>query len=71
MRNGFNPRVVHADPDELKNLYNDPDKNIQAANFNLNLAYPGKEDFQFDLAVAGKEAIATPGRNAIAGMPAK
>jgi hypothetical protein len=68
-RNTANPRGLMR-PDELKNLYNDPDKNIKEANFNLDLAYPGKEDYHFDLTVAGQEAIATPGSNAIAGVPA-
>jgi hypothetical protein len=56
-------------PDELKNLYNDPNKNIKDPTFNLNLAFPGRDDFQFDLAVAGKEAVDKPGPNAIIGGP--
>jgi hypothetical protein len=51
-------------PDELKNLYNDPDKNQKEERFNLNLEPPGKADYVFDLAVAGKETAA-PGPNAV------
>jgi hypothetical protein len=54
-------------PDELKNLYNDPDKNAKEEAFNLNLTFPGKEDYHFDLAVAGKEGVTNPGSNAIVG----
>jgi hypothetical protein len=52
--------------DELKNLYNDPDKNAKdEKQFVLDLQSPGKTDYQFDLTVAGKEPIATPGANAV------
>jgi hypothetical protein len=66
VRGGVSPRTF-LQPDELKNLYNDPDKNIKDQNFNLNLAFPGRDDFQFELAVAGKEAVDKPGPNAIIG----
>jgi hypothetical protein len=66
LRGSVTPRQF-TQPDELKNLYNDPDKNIKDPNFNLNLAFPGRDDYQFDLAVAGKEAIEKPGPNAIVG----
>jgi hypothetical protein len=52
-------------PDELKNLYNDPNKNAQEEKFKLDLKPPGQEDYQIDLAVAGKEAVATPGPHAV------
>jgi hypothetical protein len=58
-------------PDELKNLYNDPDENVKEQAFNLNLAYPGTEDYHLDLAVAGKDGVDNPGANAIVGTPAK
>jgi len=45
-------------PDELKNLYNDPDKNAKDEKFVLNLEAPGKDDYEFDLPVAAKEAVA-------------
>jgi hypothetical protein len=41
-------------PDELKNIYSDPDANVKDKQFNLDLQPPGKDDFHFDLAVAGK-----------------
>jgi hypothetical protein len=74
-RGGGRARMLHGSvsprqytqPDELKNLYNDPDKNIKDPRFNLNVELPGKDDYQFDLTVAGKEAIENPGPNAIAG----
>ena len=62
----MSPRFF-SQPDELKNLYNDPDKNIKEPSFNLDLAFPGKDDYQFDLAVAGKELVENPGPNAIVG----
>ncbi len=36
LRGGVTPRQF-TQPDELKNLYNDPDKNIKDPSFNLNL----------------------------------
>jgi hypothetical protein len=51
-------------PDELKNLYNDPEKNTQNPEFHIELAAPGKADYTFDLKVAGQEPVATPGPNA-------
>jgi hypothetical protein len=47
--------VQYAPPDDLKNLYNDPDQNINDARFNLALAPPGRDNYHFDLAVGGKE----------------
>lgn len=41
-------------PDELKNLYSDPEKNAKDNQFMLDLKPPGKEDYHFDLAVADK-----------------
>jgi hypothetical protein len=52
-------------PDELKNLYNDPDKNKDDPRFNLEVKPPGEADHQFDLAVAGKDPVTTPGANAV------
>jgi hypothetical protein len=56
-RRGFFP------PDELKNLYNDPDKNAGKNEFQLDLKPPGKTDFTMDLKVAGEEVVSTPGAN--------
>jgi hypothetical protein len=55
----------YTEPDELKNLYNDPDKNQADEKFNLDLQAPGKADYEFDLAVGSKEPAATPGPNAV------
>jgi hypothetical protein len=57
-----------AQPDELKNLYSDPDKNIKDAKFFLDLQAPGKDDYHFDLAVAGKEPIPKPAPHALQGL---
>jgi hypothetical protein len=57
-RRGFFP------PDELKNLYNDPDKNGGKPEFRLDLKSPGKTDYTFDLKVAGEDVVETPGTNA-------
>jgi hypothetical protein len=51
--------------DGLKNLYNDPDKNAKEERFQINLASPGKSDWSFELAVAGKDAVTTPGEHAV------
>ncbi len=57
-RRGFFP------PDELKNLYNDPDKNAEKPEFHIELTPPGKNDYQFNLKVAGEPPIEKPGANA-------
>jgi hypothetical protein len=57
-------RKAYTGPDELKNLYNDPDKNQKEEKFSLDLQPPGKADYDFDLAVAGKDTAA-PGPNAV------
>lgn len=51
--------------DGLKNLYNDPDKNAKEERFQINLTSPGKTDWTFDLAVAGRDPNTTPGEHAI------
>ena len=57
-RRGFFP------PDELKNLYNDPDKNSQNPDFKIELTPPGKTDYTFDLKVAGEQPPEKMGPNA-------
>jgi hypothetical protein len=52
-------------PDALKNLYNDPDKNKDVKDFNVTLQKPGETDHQFNLDLAGKEPPSSPGPNAI------
>ena len=58
-------------PDELKNLYNDPNKNAKEEKFKLDLKLPGQEGYQVDLAVAGKEPVETPGPNAVTRLMAR
>ena len=52
-------------PDQLKGLYSDPDKNKDDKDFVVDLAAPGKTNWQFDLKIDGKEPVANPGPNAI------
>jgi hypothetical protein len=55
-------------PDGLMNLYNDPDKNDKIADYHLDLKAPGKTNWAFDLAFAGKDPVATPGPHAVTGI---
>lgn len=61
--------VLFAQPkpegDALKNLYNDPDKNAKDEHFQINLTPPGKADWVFDLAIAGKDAAIAPGAHSV------
>ena len=52
-------------PDDLKNLYNDPQKNVNDTTFVIDVTQPGRDDFEFNLSVDGKEGVATPGEYAI------
>ena len=63
MRQATGPRHFNG-PDELKNLYNDPDKNQKLDEFNIKLATPPKSDYNFDLAVTNKDPT-QPGPNAV------
>jgi len=56
--------ALFSPPDELKNLYNDPDQNVKDEKFKLDLQSPGKGDYEFDLSVAGMQPVETPGPNA-------
>jgi len=51
--------------DGLNNLYNDPDKNGKEERFRIELSRPGKTDWAFDLAVAGKDPVTSPGEHAV------
>jgi len=51
-------------PDELKNLYNDPDKNAGKPEFHVELTPPGKTDYAFNLKVAGEQPVDQPGPKA-------
>jgi len=67
-RMGMNRNVGYGPPDELKNLYNDPDKNASIPEFNVVIQKPGIPDARFDLIVAGKEPVETPGPHAITAL---
>jgi hypothetical protein len=51
--------------DGLKNLYNDPDNNAKEERFQINLTPPGRTDWAFDLAVAGKDPNTAPGEHTV------
>jgi hypothetical protein len=51
----------YSGPDDLKNLYNDPD----TSTFHVDIAPPGKADWDFNLDFAGKEPNTHPGPHAI------
>jgi hypothetical protein len=44
-------------PDGMKNLYNDPEKNKNEKDFNIEVVEPGKTDYEFNLSVAGKNGL--------------
>jgi hypothetical protein len=58
-------------PDELNNLYNDPDKNVKEAAFNVDLEPTGNLGVEFDLTVTGRQPVAEPGPNAFTGLAVK
>jgi hypothetical protein len=47
-------------PDGLQNLYNDPDKNKDDPKFVVEVAAPGRSDYEFNLEVAGKQPVKAP-----------
>jgi hypothetical protein len=53
-------------PDQLNNLYNDPDVNAKDfPQFVIDHQKPGKKDYQFNLEVAGKAPVASPSSHAV------
>jgi hypothetical protein len=56
---------AYKEPDALKNLYNDPDKNQEDPNFRIDLNTPGKADHQFDLKLADRPPVDKPGPHAV------
>lgn len=52
-------------PDQLNNLYDDPDKNQQIPEFKVDVTAPGKTDHLFNLEIAGKDPVANPGEHAV------
>lgn len=61
LRRGGGIASVYRGPDGLKNLYNDPEKNKDIKEFVVDVTEPGRDDYQFNLTVAGKEP-ASPGK---------
>jgi hypothetical protein len=51
----------YAGPDALKNLYSDPEKAKANPEFLVEIAEPGRTDYDFKLSLAGKEPVKTPG----------
>jgi len=56
---------VFEGPDELKNLYNDPQKNRNEKEFAVEVQSPGKTDYEFGLSVAGKDPVPAPSEYAV------
>jgi hypothetical protein len=59
------PARTYVEPDHLNNLYNDPDKNKSDPNLVVEVKEPGSTDHQFNVELAGKPPVATPGPLAI------
>ncbi|HXY33700.1 MAG TPA: hypothetical protein VEI07_05695 [Planctomycetaceae bacterium] len=64
-RRSFNRTITMVGPDELKNLYNDPEKNQNEKTFQVEIQPPGRTDYEFSLTVAGKDPIISPGKYSI------
>jgi hypothetical protein len=54
----YNKKKGLLGPDQLKNLYNDPDKNANITQFVIDNQSAGKTNYLFNLEVQGKEAAA-------------
>jgi hypothetical protein len=66
----YNKKKGLLGPDQLKNLYNDPDKNAQNKDFVIDHQSSGKTDYLFNLEVQGKEAAAA-GPHSLTEVPDK
>jgi len=55
-----NRQKQFAGPDDLKNLYSDPKKNLSDPKFVIDVKEPGRTDYEFNLEVAGKDPIVSP-----------
>lgn len=55
-------------PDQLKNLYNDPEKNNDIPEFHIDHKAPGRKDYAFNLKVNGKDEVRSPGKYALTGL---
>jgi|HubBroStandDraft_6_1064221.scaffolds.fasta_scaffold115982_2 hypothetical protein len=47
-------------PDQLKNQYNDPDRNAKIPEFNVDVQPPGKKDYEFNLTTPSEATAAGP-----------
>jgi hypothetical protein len=63
----YNKKMGLLGPDQLNNLYNDPDKNANIKDFVIDHQSPGKTDYLFNLQLAGKDAAA-PGPHALTNL---
>ena len=54
-------------PDQLKNLYNDPEKNKGIPD-STSITTSRAKDYAFDLKLAGKDAVQSPGKFALTGL---
>ncbi len=55
-------------PDQLHNLYTDPDANAKIPDLVIDHQAPGKKDYKFNLETAGKEPVTEPGPHALNGV---
>jgi hypothetical protein len=55
-------------PDQLHNLYNDPDENAKNPEYVVDHKAPGNKNYEFNLAVSNKEPVAEPGPHALNGV---
>jgi hypothetical protein len=58
---GFYKHPGYHPPDKLLHLYDDPDK----SEFKVDVTKPGKTDYDFNLKLAGRDGVTTPGPKAI------
>jgi hypothetical protein len=65
-----NQRIVGlVPPDQLHNLYTDPDENAKnSPEFVIDHKAPGNKEYKFNLVVMGKEPVAQPGSHALNGV---
>jgi len=64
----YKKRRGYQGPDQLKNQYNDPDKNASLKEFTIEHAAPGKKDYEFALTTSEGEAAA-PGPKSLTTIP--
>jgi hypothetical protein len=60
----YRKKEGYVGPDGLKNLFNDPEKNVDKPDFKIEHKAPGRKNYVFDLRTIGEEE-ATPGPKAL------